>query len=49
MCKGVAKPFLKWASGKGQLQCKATGFWKTNSKKYNFLLLAHEYIFIFKK
>ena len=34
---------------KEQHNCKATGFWKTNSKKYNFLLLAHEYIFIFKK
>lgn len=34
---------------KEQHNCKATGFWKTNSQKYNFLLLAHEYIFIFKK
>ena len=34
---------------KEQHNCKATGFWKTNSEKYNFLLLAHEYIFIFKK
>ena len=34
---------------KEQHNCKATGFWKTNSVKYNFLLLAHEYIFIFKK
>ena len=34
---------------KEQHNCKATGFWKTNSMKYNFLLLAHEYIFIFKK
>lgn len=34
---------------KEQHNCKATGFWKTNSKKYNFLLLAHEYIFVFKK
>ena len=29
--------------------CKATGYWKTNSIKYNFLLLAHEYLFVFKK
>lgn len=34
---------------KEQHNCKATGFWKTNSEKFNFLLLAHEYIFVFKK
>lgn len=34
---------------KEQHNCKATGFWKTNSMKYNFLLLAHEYLFVFKK
>lgn len=34
---------------KEQHNCKATGYWKTNSVKYNFLLLAHEYLFIFKK
>lgn len=34
---------------KGQHNCKATGFWKTNSVKYNFLLLAHEYLFVFRK
>ena len=34
---------------KEQHNCKATGYWKTNSIKYNFLLLAHEYLFIFKK
>ncbi len=34
---------------KEQHNCRATGFWKTNSIKYNFLLLAHEYLFIFKK
>ena len=33
---------------KEQHNCKATGFWKTNSIKYNFLLIAHEYLFIFK-
>jgi len=34
---------------KEQHNCRATGYWKTNSVKYNFLLLAHEYLFIFKK
>lgn len=34
---------------KEQHNCKATGYWKTNSIKYNFLLLAHEYLFILKK
>ena len=34
---------------KEQHNCKATGFWKTNSIKYNFLLIAHEYLFIFRK
>lgn len=34
---------------KEQHNCKATGYWKTNSIKYNFLLLAHEYLFVFKK
>ena len=34
---------------KEQHHCKATGFWKTNSIKHNFLLLAHEYLFVFKK
>lgn len=34
---------------KEQHNCKATGFWKSNSEKYNFLLLAHEYIFVLKK
>lgn len=34
---------------KEQHNCKATGFWKTNSVKYNFLLIAHEYLFIFRK
>lgn len=31
---------------KEQHNCKATGFWKTNSIKYNFLLIAHEHLFI---
>lgn len=34
---------------KEQHNCKATDFWKTNSIKHNFLLLAHEYLFVFKK
>ena len=34
---------------KEQHNCKATGYWKTNSIKYNFMLLAHEYLFIFIK
>lgn len=34
---------------KEQHNCKATDYWKADSLKYNFLLLAHEYLFIFKK
>ena len=34
---------------KEQHNCKATGYWKKNSIKYNFLLIAHEYLFVFKK
>lgn len=34
---------------KEQHNCKATGYWKKNSVKYNFLLIAHEYLFIFRK
>ncbi len=34
---------------KEQHNCKATGYWKANSIKYNFLLIAHEYLFVFKK
>lgn len=34
---------------KEQHHCKATGYWKTNSVTYNFLLIAHEYLFVFKK
>lgn len=34
---------------KEQHNCKATGYWKTHSIKYNFLLLAHEYLFVFRK
>ncbi len=34
---------------KEQHNCRYTGYWKTNSIKYNFLLIAHEYLFVFKK
>ncbi len=34
---------------KEQHNCRATGYWKTNSIKHNFLLIAHEYLFVFKK
>lgn len=34
---------------KEQHNCTATGYWKMNSIKYNFLLLAHEYLFVFRK
>lgn len=44
-----AKFRLKELIIKEQHNCKATGYWKTNSEKYNFLLIAHEYLFIFKK
>ncbi|MDH7482902.1 MAG: DNA methyltransferase [Armatimonadota bacterium] len=34
---------------KRQHNCKTTGFWYANSVKYNFLLLAHEYLPVFEK
>ncbi|GAG14745.1 unnamed protein product, partial [marine sediment metagenome] len=34
---------------KRQHNCKTTGFWYKNSVKYNFLLLAHEYLPVFEK
>jgi len=34
---------------KEQHNCQATGFWKSKSQKFNFLLLAHEYLFVFIK
>ena len=40
---------LKELIVKEQHNCKATGYWKTNSVKYNFLLIAHEHLFVFKK
>ena len=52
---GVMKVFLnsgfklKEVIIKEQHNCRATGYWKTSSLKYNFLLLAHEYLFVFVK
>jgi len=43
------KTYFKEIIVKEQHNCRATGFWKTNSLKYNFLLIAHEYLFVFKK
>lgn len=34
---------------KEQHNCKSTDFWHDKSIKYNFLLIAHEYLFIFRK
>jgi len=34
---------------KEQHNCKATGYWKSSSIKHNFLLLAHEYLFVLRK
>lgn len=34
---------------KEQHNCRATGYWKTTSVKYNFLLIGHEYLFVFRK
>lgn len=34
---------------KEQHNCKATEFWQQKSIDYNFLLIAHEYLFIFRK
>jgi len=34
---------------KHQHNCKATSFWVNRSKEYNFLLIMHEHIFVFKK
>ncbi|NLY72341.1 MAG: methyltransferase domain-containing protein [Tissierellia bacterium] len=34
---------------KSQHNCKSTKYWRDRSIKYNFLLLAHEYLFIFRK
>lgn len=34
---------------KEQHNCQATGFWYQRSIDYNFLLIAHEYLFVFRK
>ncbi|HNX28757.1 MAG TPA: DNA methyltransferase [Syntrophomonadaceae bacterium] len=34
---------------KKQHNCKATGFWQQKSVDFNFLLIAHEYLFVFRK
>ncbi|ABN52739.1 MAG TPA: site-specific DNA-methyltransferase [Hungateiclostridium thermocellum] len=34
---------------KEQHNCSSTGYWRNQSIKYNFLLIAHEYLFIFRK
>ncbi len=34
---------------KRQHNCKATGFWVNKSKDFNFLLIMHEHLFVFKK
>lgn len=34
---------------KEQHNCKATEYWASSSQKYNFLLIAHEYLFVFRK
>ena len=34
---------------KHQHNCKSSKFWYSRSIKYNFLLIAHEYLFIFRK
>jgi len=34
---------------KEQHNCKSTGYWKERSEQYDFLMLAHEYLFVFKK
>lgn len=34
---------------KEQHNCRSTGYWNARSSKQHFMLLAHEYLFIFKK
>ncbi len=34
---------------KVQHNCQATGFWVERSKQYNFLLIMHEHLFVFRK
>ncbi len=41
--------YLKELIIKEQHNCKATHYWEEKSKKYNFLLLSHEHLFVFQK
>lgn len=34
---------------KKQWNCKSTGTWVSSAKKYNFLLIMHEHLFVFRK
>ncbi|MBI3320776.1 MAG: methyltransferase domain-containing protein [Candidatus Omnitrophica bacterium] len=34
---------------KQQHNCRATGYWTCQSKKFNFLLIMHEHLFVFRK
>ena len=34
---------------KEQHNCRSTEYWKTNSSRKSFLLIAHEYLFVFDK
>lgn len=34
---------------KHQWRCKATPFWLKRSIEYNFLLIMHEHLFVFRK
>ena len=40
---------LKEIAIKEQHNCKSTDYWRQKSIEYNFLLIAHEYLFIFRK
>jgi len=40
---------LKETIIKEQHNCKSSDYWETKSIKYNFLLISHEYLFIFRK
>ena len=40
---------LKETIIKEQHNCRATGFWYKRSIDFNFLLIAHEYLFVFRK
>ena len=34
---------------KEQHNCRSTGYWRTSVSNHHFMLLAHEYLFVFKK